>query len=110
VPATLKSRLPEIELELEGRTREGLKRAAEMIEERAKDRVPVGYYAPHLREAIHVEEEEDGFRVVAGDSKVFYGHMIEFGTVKQPPRPFLLPAASSVLVAATVGGELVGLG
>jgi HK97 gp10 family phage protein len=109
MPATLKSRLPEIELALEGRTQEGLRKAADLIVERAKERVPIGYYAPHLREAIHVEEDPAGVRVVAGDQKTFYGAMVEFGTVKHAPQPFLLPAASLVLVAATVGGELGGL-
>lgn len=109
MPATLKSRLPEIELALEGRTRVGLEHAAIGIVARAKELVPVGYYAPHLREAIHYEEEPEGYRVIAGDTKTFYGHMIEFGTVKQPPRPFLLPAASAVLVMESVGASLAEL-
>lgn len=111
MPTVLDNRFPEIILSLQPRTKTGLKVAAEMIAEGARANAPVGRYPPHIRDAIHVEELEDdsGYTVMAGDDQVFWGHFVEFGTVKQPPRPFLLPAATAVLVEASVGTALKGL-
>ena len=63
---------------------------AEVVEKGAKSRVPID--SGDLRDAIHVEPVEDGYAVVAGDSDVFYGHIVENGSVNVPPRPFLVPA------------------
>lgn len=93
MPATLKSRIPEITASLTPRTREALRPGAEMISVEAKGRVPVETGA--LRNAIHVEPDQAGWAVVAGDQKAFYGHIVENGSVHAPPHPFLVPALES---------------
>lgn len=66
---------------------------AERIVEGAKERVPVDPNAEtHLRDAIHVHEDEDGVSVVAGNREHWWGHILEHGSVKMAPRPFLMPA------------------
>jgi len=92
-----KSRIPQIAAELNLRTEALLAAAAAQIVEGAKERVPVGKNPPHLRDAIHVERGESGeYLVVAGDKGVFYGHIVEHGSVNAPPHPFLVPAAEDV--------------
>jgi HK97 gp10 family phage protein len=87
---TLISRIPEIVADLPSTVKDALMESAEAIAEAAKERVPVDSGA--LRDAIHVEEIEGGASVVAGDERVFYGHLVEHGTTQAPPRPFLIPA------------------
>lgn len=67
-----------------------------------------------LKESIEATGTRGG-ALVAGKSlnadigpTVFYGHMVEGGTVKQPPQPYMGPAIDRVepLLAARVG--LVG--
>jgi len=70
---------------------QGVEQLANEIAADAKDRVPVASGA--LRDSIHVEKTPDGVKVVAGNDKVFYGHLVEFGTVHSGARPFLIPAA-----------------
>jgi HK97 gp10 family phage protein len=45
--------------------------------------------------------------VVAGDDDVFYGHFVENGTVKQPPRPFLIPALEAAAPGIIAGVQRV---
>jgi HK97 gp10 family phage protein len=87
---SLESQLKRIAEELEPEVREALHNGAEQIAEAARVRVPVD--TGHLREAIHVTVEREGFHVVAGDKEAFYGHMVEHGTTHSPPHPFLVPA------------------
>jgi HK97 gp10 family phage protein len=64
---------------------------AEMIAAAAQDRVPVRTGA--LRDAIHVERESTGhYEVIAGNTQVFYGHIVEHGGAYTPARPFMTPA------------------
>lgn len=94
---TLKSRLPQIIAELEtDQLKDGLVGGAGIIAAAAQDRVPVE--SGELRDAIHVDDD-DGVYVVAGDTDAFYGHMVEHGTTRTPPRPFLVPAAEANLDA-----------
>lgn len=94
MPATLKSRLPMVAAEIRPRVSAALKSGAEDIAELAKQRVHVD--SGDLRDAIHVERAGAGeYSVVAGDEKVFYGHLEEFGTSHSPPHPFLIPAAEA---------------
>lgn len=88
----LTSRIPAITAEL-GAKLEGVAAAgAELIERRAKERVPVA--SGKLRDAIHVEHTGPGeYTVVAGDTQAFYGHIIEHGGAHTPAHPFLVPAA-----------------
>ena len=85
------SRIPQITAELLPRLEAATGAGAELIAERAKQRVPVNTGA--LRDAIHVEPDDGGFAVIAGDTEAFYGHIIEHGGVRQPAHPFLIPAA-----------------
>ena len=111
MPATLKSRLPQIIAEMEPEISGAMRVGAELIEGRAKERVPD---APPVGEglvaAIHVEEADDGYSVVAGDSKHFYGHFLEYGTKRAAAHPFLVPAKEESedevlgLVQAVLGG------
>lgn len=113
--AKLTSRIPLIIADLDETMLEGVLEVAERIAEGARQRVPD---APPMNEglveAIHVETGADlvkasevGFgadvqtaedlagnavAVVAGDSEHFYGHFLENGTSRTPPRPFLIPA------------------
>lgn len=89
----LKSRIPLIIGELDSTLKEGVAEVAEAIAEAARGRVPVQSGA--LRDAIHVEDTEEGISVVAGDTDAFYGHIVEHGGVTTPARPFLIPAYES---------------
>lgn len=106
MPVELKSRLPEIALELGPLTSEGLNEGAKLIVEAAKQRVPVE--SGRLRDAIHIEDEGQGIAVVAGNNEAFYGHMVEHGTTHSPPHPFLVPAfeETKVEVAAAVEASM----
>lgn len=65
--------------------------AAELIAQRAKERVPVA--SGKLRDAIHVERTGVAeHTVVAGSTEVFYGHIVEHGGAHTPARPFMTPA------------------
>jgi HK97 gp10 family phage protein len=87
----LRSRIPQIAAELGPQTRAAQALAAELVVARARQRVPVA--TGRLRDAIHVEEDETGVHVVAGDQRVFYGHLVEHGgAVNRPAHPFLIPA------------------
>jgi HK97 gp10 family phage protein len=86
----LKSRIPLIIAELDDKVREGVVEVAENIADGATERVPVDSGA--LRDAIHVETDENRVRVVAGNTEAFYGHIVEHGGVHTPARPFLIPA------------------
>lgn len=93
--ARVKSRIPLIIASLDEKLLEGVTALAEEIADEARERVPVDSGA--LRNAIHVETDEatESVRVVAGDDDAFYGHIVENGGVKTPPRPFLVPAYES---------------
>ena len=107
---TLKSRIPLIIGELDDRLLEAVTELGERIADGAKDRVPVETGA--LRDAIHVVVKDDQeVAVVAGDNVAFYGHMVENGTVKAPPHPFLVPAFEAELpdLAEIVGERLEDL-
>lgn len=64
---------------------------ADRVTERARDRVPKRTRALH--NAIHKEPADGGgFYVLAGDDDVFYGHIVELGSVHTAAQPFLIPA------------------
>jgi HK97 gp10 family phage protein len=87
-----RSRIPRVAALLPIRAAEAARLGAELVERRAKDRVPVRSGA--LRDAIHVEATGLGeFTVVAGDDEdVFYGHIVEHGGARTSAQPFLIPA------------------
>jgi HK97 gp10 family phage protein len=85
------SRLPQIAVELAARLDVVSKTLADVIEDRAKERVPVD--EGDLQRAIHVERQGVGeHMVIAGDEDVFYGHIVEHGPAHGSARPFLTPA------------------
>lgn len=86
----LKSRLPRITVEMQARVTAAVRAGAETVAQEAQSRAPVA--SGDLSRSIHVEQDGDDVHVVAGDSDVFYGHLVEFGTVRTPARPFLVPA------------------
>ena len=85
------SRIPAITAEMVPRLEAATGAGAELIAGRAKQRVPVN--TGRLRDAIHVEADEGGFAVIAGDTEAFYGHIIEHGGAHSAAHPFLIPAA-----------------
>jgi len=84
------SRIPRIIAELDPRVELVAREAAELIEKGAKERVPV--QTGKLRDSIHVERDDAGWMVLAGDNEVFYGHIVEHGGNRTAPRPFMVPA------------------
>ena len=101
------SRIPKITAELAARVDAAVAAGAELVENRAKDRVPV--LTGRLRDAIHTERRGVAeVEVVAGGRDVFYGHIIEHGGAHTPARPFMVPAAEesrdevSELIAAVL--------
>ena len=83
MPATLKSRLPQIIPEMAAKV-----------------------------SAIHVERAGAAeYAVVAGDEDVFWGHFLEHGTTKMAAQPFLIPAAEGRIgdIEAAVTAVLRGL-
>ena len=84
------SRIPRIALELVPRLELAVEAAAKEIASAARDRVPV--LSNRLHDAIHVEHDGLEASVVAGDKQVFYGHIVEHGSVHSPAEPFLVPA------------------
>lgn len=89
----LRNRFPEIIAELPAKMDAVASEGADMVVLGAKTRVHVGLSDPHLRDAIHKEREGLGrYAVVAGDTEVFYGHILEHGGAHSRPFPFLVPA------------------
>lgn len=107
--AILESRFPQIIVEIPALVDRALETGAKSIVEAAQARVPVA--TGDLRASIHAEREGSDWAVVAGNSQVFYGHLVEFGTSQTPARPFLTPAAEEQMpvVTALVGKALKGL-
>lgn len=87
-----RSRIPAISAKLPAELDAVTGAAARMIEQRAKGRAPVA--SGKLRDAIHVERNGlADYAVVAGNTEVFYGHIVEHGGVRMPAHPFMVPAA-----------------
>lgn len=93
MPASLKSRLPFIAVELPAKVDAAVGLAAEAIAESAKAKVALGDDPHHIRDDIHVERVGVAeYSVIAGKEETFYGHILEHGSSKMAPRPFLVPA------------------
>lgn len=102
-----KNRLPQIMLELPAAVDTAVAAAAQLVEQRAKGRVPVA--SGKLRDAIHTDRQGVAeYEVVGGSGDAWYGHLVEFGTSHNPPRPFLVPSLEEsrdetlALVAAAI--------
>lgn len=86
-----------ITAEVEKKAMDRLQKAGEMVADKARQKVPVD--TGKLKETIRVTRLKDDpkldIRVYAGNREkggAFYAHMVEFGTVKMPAKPFLRPA------------------
>ena len=86
----LESRIPQIALDLHPAVQYAIEAGGELVAEAARGRVPV--LTGRLRDSIHVDSQDEGVYVIAGDNKVFYGMLVEHGTRYAPAHPFLLPA------------------
>ena len=116
MPATLKSRFPEIAAELRPKVGAAVKVGAEVVAEKAAQKVPD---APPLAEgliaSINVRREDVAEYSVNADE--FYAPFVEFGhergkgSSSAPPHPFMVPAAeeSRATVEALVTAALRGL-
>lgn len=89
-----------ITAEIEKKAMDRLETAAGYVMGSARQKVPVD--SGNLRSSIRVTrlkgDPKLNVRVYAGNRKrrgeggAFYAHMVEFGTVKMPAKPFLRPA------------------
>jgi HK97 gp10 family phage protein len=86
----LKSRIPQIVVEIDVRIAEVIDRGTDQVERDAKARVPKA--TGKLHDAIHKDEQDDGTYVIGGDDEAWYGHLVEYGTVRTAPQPFLVPS------------------
>ncbi len=100
MPVTLDSRLPGIAAGLQPKVSQAVKKGAQLIAEDAGERVSRGPDPHHIGDDIHVQRSGPAeYAVVAGREETFYGHILEHGSVKMAPRPFLVPAADDNLRA-----------
>jgi HK97 gp10 family phage protein len=102
----LKKQLRAIERELPKTLRQVIRASANEIRNLARSRVPRGGpYTPERlakgakpgrgRASIRVTMHREGLSATVG-SRLFYMRFYEFGTSRQPARPFLFPAAEQV--------------
>lgn len=77
----IKRKFPE---HLDNVLREGAERVKVSADARKPSKVPSS-----------IKQEGNGFAVLFGSRRFFFGPFIEFGTVFQPARPFALPAAEA---------------
>lgn len=88
------NRLPQITTALHQVAVTEVKKHAYMVEAQAKAKVAVD--TGTLRRSIHSVFENGGLRALVGPS-VLYGKFVEFGTRRMGARPYMRPAAESVL-------------
>ena len=86
-----------ITAEIEKKAMDRLEKAAEIVANVARGKVPV--LTGKLKDTIRVRrlkgDTKQNVRVYAGNrlkGGAFYAHMVEFGTVKMKAKPFLRPA------------------
>lgn len=91
----------EITAEIEKQAMDRLETAASLVAARARMLVPVK--SGKLRETVRVVrltgDPKLNVRVYAGNrikGGAFYAHMVEYGTMKMPAKPFLRPALQEV--------------
>jgi HK97 gp10 family phage protein len=89
-----------ITAEIEAKAMDRLEKAANVIADNARGRVVVD--SGKLKESIRVVrlkgDPKMDVRVYAGNRNkggAFYAHMVEYGTVKMPAKPFLRPALAA---------------
>ena len=103
----LVNRFPQIIAALNPTVEEAISHGVDLVVEDAKERVPVA--TGSLRDAIHKLEEDEGVYAVAGDDDAFYGHIVEHGSTRVPPHPFLVPALEAKQETITMlAGRAIG--
>lgn len=99
---TFRSFRPERYKEIAGPIAANIKRACEIVQSQAKQNVSGSDHprivTGQLKEGIKINiyrkgETVKGYIGITRDE--FYGRMLEFGTVKMPPYPWLFPAFES---------------
>ncbi len=95
MPVSLRNRFPEIEATLARRISTAVKESADEIALTARENAPVlagpGPHRPgELKDSIEARRKSPA--VSAVEVGAFYGMFQEFGTSRQPARPFLVPA------------------
>jgi HK97 gp10 family phage protein len=88
------NRLPDLPAEARALVVRQVSTSTYDVEARAKAVVPV--LTGTLRRSIHSVFENGGLRGICGPS-VDYGQYVEFGTRHMPSRPYMRPAAATVL-------------
>lgn len=89
---TVRSRIPKIRRGMNNNLAELLDDTARRIAQDARRRAPRGSTG---RLAASIKMKPEGPWDAKVEVGVFYGHFIEFGTVKTAARPFLTPAAEA---------------
>jgi HK97 gp10 family phage protein len=89
-----------ITAEVEKKAMDRLARAGELVADKARQNVPVksGKLKASIRVTRLKGDPKQNIRVYAGSRQkggAFYAHMVEYGTVKMPAKPFLRPALNS---------------
>jgi HK97 gp10 family phage protein len=89
IKVQITDRAPEFRRRAEHALIESLHEAADTLEGRAKQEVPVR--TGTLRSSIHteVEERRKELELVSGGKGARHAHLVEFGTVHMPPDPFM---------------------
>ena len=98
----LRSRIPQITVQMEILVDEAIEEGAEEVAQAARNRLQPHHVTGRLEESVHLDEQRDGVYVVAGGGRdatipyrardVFWGHFLEFGTSRSAPYPFLVPS------------------
>lgn len=98
-----------------GNLRRTLKTVAEPVRQAMEDAAPRSPVAPHLAQNIVVattrKPEDFQASVAIGPKReFFYGHFSEFGTSREPARPWMRPAwdAQKAGLLPAIGRELWG--
>lgn len=89
------SRIPRKLSGLAARVAAANRQTADRVADRAKQNVPRATGALHDSIRVIKSSRSTNGRVRVGNRNVFYAHMVEFGTVKMPAQPFLVPAAEA---------------
>lgn len=102
------NRLPAMPAAIKAAVMGEVSKAAFEIEAQAKAKAPVR--TGTLRRSIHTVLSNGGMSAAVGPS-VLYGKFVEFGTRRMGARPFMRPAAESVLpkFTAAIRAALAGL-
>lgn len=97
----IRSQVPAVKLKHRAGMIAGLRAGAEIIEQEVRSRCPVGETG-NLKASIRSEIDERTVRgyVIAGNNDAWYARLVERGTSRAAPHPFLRPAVQTKRRAA----------